>query len=97
MLLVPLIVAVVPVTRLLPALYRWRVRSRIYRWYGALMRIERDLQRQRNPESRTELLAQLDEISHAVNELRAPASFGDQVYVLRDHVAAVRRRAQDPG
>jgi len=94
-LLVPLIVAVVPVTRLLPALYRWRVRSRIYRWYGTLMRIERDLQRQHSPEARAELLAQLDEIAHAVNELRAPASFGDQVYVLRDHVAAVRRRAQE--
>ncbi len=93
-LLVPLIVAIVPVTRLLPALYRWRVRSRIYRWYGSLMRIERDLQREHTPESRAALLAQLEEIAHAVNELRAPASFGDQVYVLRDHVGNVRRRVQ---
>jgi TRAP-type uncharacterized transport system substrate-binding protein len=94
-LLVPLIVAIVPVTRLLPALYRWRVRSRIYRWYGGLMRIERDLHQPHTPEARAVLLAQLEEIAHAVNELRAPASFGDQVYVLRDHVAAVRRRVQE--
>jgi TRAP-type uncharacterized transport system substrate-binding protein len=96
-LLVPLFVAIIPVTRLLPALYRWRVRSRIYRWYGALMRIERDLQREHAPETRAELHGQLQEIAHAVNELRAPASFGDQVYVLRDHVANVRRRAQKQG
>jgi TRAP-type uncharacterized transport system substrate-binding protein len=94
-LLVPLFVAFIPVTRLLPALYRWRVRSRIYRWYGALMRIERDLQREHAAEKRIQLLAELDEITHAVNELRAPASFGDQVYVLRDHVANVRRRVQE--
>ena len=36
--------------------------------------------------------ARLDEISRAVTELRTPASFADQLYVLRDHVAAVRRR-----
>jgi TRAP-type uncharacterized transport system substrate-binding protein len=91
--LVPLIVAVVPITRLLPALYRWRIRSRIYRWYGALMRIERDLQLQASPEQRAALVAHLDDIARAVRELQTPASFGDQLYVLRDHVAAVRRRA----
>jgi hypothetical protein len=36
--------------------------------------------------------ARLDEISRAVSELRTPPSFADQLYVLRDHVAAVRRR-----
>ena len=91
--LVPLVVAVVPITRLLPALYRWRIRSRIYRWYGALMRIERDIQLQEAPEQRAALVARLDDIARAVRELRTPASFGDQLYVLRDHVAAVRRRA----
>ena len=33
-LLVPLLVIVVPLTNLLPQLFRWRVRSRIYRLYG---------------------------------------------------------------
>ncbi len=91
--LVPLIVAVVPITRLLPALYRWRIRSRIYRWYGALMRIEHDIVVLVSPDQRAALVARLDEIARAVRELRTPASFGDQLYVLRDHVAAVRRRA----
>ena len=30
-----------PRMRLIPALYRWRVRSRIYRYYGSLIAIER--------------------------------------------------------
>lgn len=93
--LVPLIVAVVPITKLLPAFYRWRIRSRIYRWYGALMRIERDIQLTPQPEQRASLVARIDEIAKAVRDLRTPASFGDQLYVLRDHVAAVRRRVHD--
>ena len=93
--LVPLIVAVVPITRLLPAFYRWRIRSRIYRWYGALMRIEREIQLHPQPEERAALVARVDEIAQAVRDLRTPASFGDQLYVLRDHVAAVRRRVHD--
>ena len=88
----PLLVIIVPATRIVPALYRWRVRSRIYRWYGALMAIERDMLTTRTPERRDEILKRLDNIEGAVNELKMPLSFADQLYVLRDHVATVRRR-----
>jgi hypothetical protein len=88
----PLLVVIVPATRLAPAVYRWRIRSRIYRWYGALMAIEREMRGTPTPEQKEKVHARLDEISRAVSELRTPASFADQLYVLRDHVAAVRRR-----
>ena len=88
----PLLVIIVPATRIVPALYRWRVRSRIYRWYGALMAIEREMLTTRTPERRDEILKRLDDIEGAVNELKMPLSFADQLYVLRDHVATVRRR-----
>jgi TRAP-type uncharacterized transport system substrate-binding protein len=90
--LLPLLVVIVPATRLAPALYRWRVRSRIYRWYGALMAIEREMRGQHTPEEKEHVRARLDDIARAVSELKTPPSFGDQLYVLRDHVAAVRRR-----
>jgi len=91
-LVLPLLVIIVPATRLAPAIYRWRIRSRIYRWYGALMAIEREMRGTPTPEQKEKVHARLDEISRAVSELRTPASFADQLYVLRDHVAAVRRR-----
>jgi TRAP-type uncharacterized transport system substrate-binding protein len=90
--MLPLLVVIVPATRLAPALYRWRIRSRIYRWYGALMAIEREMRGQRSPEQKERVRDRLDEISRAVSEMRTPPSFADQLYVLRDHVAAVRRR-----
>src|SRR5262245_34977755 len=88
----PLLVVIVPATRLAPAVYRWRIRSRIYRWYGALMAIEREMRAERTPEQKEKVRARLDEIARAVSDLRTPPSFADQLYVLRDHVAAVRRR-----
>ena len=42
-LLVPIAALMIPGLRIVPALYRWRVRARIYRWYGALMAIEREM------------------------------------------------------
>ena len=88
----PLLVIIVPATRPAPAIYRWRIRSRIYRWYGALMAIERETRRAQTAEQKERVHARLDEIASAVSELRTPPSFADQLYVLRDHVAAVRRR-----
>jgi hypothetical protein len=93
---VPLLVLIVPATRLAPFLYRWRVRSRIYRWYGALMAIERDMQPGVPPERREEFLHRLAEIDQAVNDLRTPLAFADQLYLLRGHVAMVRERLGAP-
>ena len=95
--IVPLLVLIVPATRLAPTLYRWRVRSRIYRWYGALMAIERDVLRataDEREEMREKIHSRLDEIEDAVNTIKTPLSFADQLYVLREHVNMVRRRLE---
>jgi hypothetical protein len=92
----PLLVLIVPATRLAPFLYRWRVRSRIYRWYGALMAIERDMQAGVPSERRDEFNRRLDEVDQAVNDLRTPLAFADQLYLLRGHVAMVRQRLNRP-
>lgn len=93
-LLLPVLVLVVPATRVVPSIYRWRVRSRIYRWYGALMAIEREMMTERTAEQREGIIARLAEIERAVNAIRTPLAFADQLYVLRDHVHNVRRRLE---
>jgi hypothetical protein len=92
--MLPLLVIVIPATRAAPSLYRWRVRSRIYRWYGTLMAIERDIMRARSDADKATIAKRLDEIEHAVDEIKTPLSFADQLYVLRAHVAMVRRRLE---
>jgi hypothetical protein len=91
----PLLVLIVPASRVAPFLYRWRARSRIYRWYGALMAIERDMQLGVVPERRDEFQRRLDEVDRAVNDLRTPLAFADQLYLLRGHVAMVRARLNE--
>ena len=38
--IVPLLALLIPLSRILPPLYIWRVRSRVYRWYGQLREVE---------------------------------------------------------
>jgi TRAP-type uncharacterized transport system substrate-binding protein len=90
--LVPLLVVVLPATRIAPALYRWWMRSRIYKWYGALMAIERNMLRSPSPEEQLGLVQRIDAIEKAVSDMKTPASFADQLYVLRDHVRSVRQQ-----
>ena len=90
--LVPLVVIVIPAIRIVPPLYRWRVRSRIYRWYGALMALERDMLNNPAPERKEEILKRLDEIRDSVTNLRTPLAFADQLYVLREHINGVHNR-----
>ena len=62
------------------------------------MAIERDMLRDsssdRRDEQREQILKRLDEIEDAVNEIKMPLSFADQLYVLREHVNMVRRRLE---
>jgi TRAP-type uncharacterized transport system substrate-binding protein len=91
-LLVPIIVLLLPGLRLLPSLYQWRVKARIYRWYGALIGLERDALRDSAPERRKEMLKRLDDIENGVNNMKMPLTFADQFYVLREHIRFVRDR-----
>jgi len=90
--LVPMIVLLLPGMRLIPAIYRWRFRSRIFRWYRELLVIERDLLTEMAPDKRKELLEKLDNIEAEVNRMKVPASFADQFYVLRGHITFVHTR-----
>lgn len=94
--LVPLVVIVIPAIRIVPPLYRWRVRSRIYRWYGALMALERDMLGKPTPERKEEILKRLDEIRESVTNLRTPLAFADQLYVLREHINDLHNRLAGP-
>ena len=90
--LVPSLIILVPLSRAIPPLYRWRIRSRIYRWYGMLIKIEREMQRTQTPEGLEELHQRLSEVENSVDNLHLPIAFSDQLYVLREHINLVRQR-----
>jgi len=90
--LVPIIIVLIPGLRFAPALYGWRIRTRIYRRYGELMALERAALDPSTPEQRAGLLKRLDEIEKAVIAVKMPGAFADQIYILRQHIGFVRER-----
>jgi hypothetical protein len=89
---VPTVIVLFPVLRFIPALYRWRIRRRIYRWYRELLALERDMMAQPSPDLREALLGRIDQIETEVNKMKVPASFADQFYVLRVHIVFVHEQ-----
>jgi hypothetical protein len=90
--IVPMILILIPGLKSIPFIFRWRMRLRILRWYRALLVLEGDLIQNATAEKKQELLGRLDRIEEAVRKMKVPASYADQFYSLRSHVAIVRAR-----
>lgn len=95
LLLIPLIGMLFPLTKIVPPVYRWRMRSRIYRWYGDLMALETDLRNDPDPVRRSEYLDRLSWIDGQIDNTRPPLSFAQERYALRMHIDTVRARIRD--
>jgi len=88
---VPLLVVMLPLFKFLPGILRWRVRSRIYRWYGELALLEHDVEAREGDLPIERWLADLQRIQRGVEHVATPASFASEAYTLREHVELVRR------
>ena len=85
-----IVAILIPVSRLVPPLYRFRVRSRIFRWYRNLRLIEAELEEGERP--REELTASLEKLEHRVSSIHVPLAYADELYSLRQHIDLVRAR-----
>lgn len=92
--LVPLIGVLYPLWSGLPKLYRWEMQHRIYRLYGELKWIERELQGSAGKASRQALLDQLGDLERRVLRMRLPNAFGAMGYTLRMHIRMLRESYQ---
>ncbi len=94
--LLPLVAVVIPLSKVLPAIYNWRMRSRVYRWYGELKFLENELDTEtdagHDKESIAAFIARLDRIEQRATHRKLPLAFSNELYTLREHIALVRRR-----
>ena len=90
-LLVPLLVIVVPLINLLPQLFRWRVRSRIYRLYGELKLLEREVVSASGTFPSSNGSPNSTASSMRPRAWARPSSYASEAYTLREHIALVRR------
>ncbi|MBP7454127.1 MAG: C4-dicarboxylate ABC transporter substrate-binding protein [Ottowia sp.] len=85
-----LIVLLLPLSRIVPPLYTFRVRRRVFRWYARLRAIEAKVDSGQG--DRAELLNELDELDRVANQIAVPLAHADELYALRNNIHAVRKR-----
>lgn len=91
-LLLPLFAVLVPAFKILPALFQWRVKSRVFHWYGEIKFLEAELLRDPDRTHAPETLERLDEIEQGVARTPVPMAYADYAYNLRTHIELVRNR-----
>ena len=89
-LLVPIIAVLLPLLRIGPPLYGWRVRTRIFRWYGELKLIELEIKDALDPSQRAALLGKLDGLEQRALKRSVPLAYSDLLYNLRSHIELMR-------
>ncbi len=85
-----LLAIMLPLSRIVPPLYQFRVRSRVFRWYGRLREIESDLEAGKT--DTTELLKALSALEAQAEKVSVPLSYADELYALRNHIHLVRKK-----
>jgi TRAP transporter TAXI family solute receptor len=90
-LLVPLAAILIPLFRLLPEIISQRQQRGLYRRYGELKFLEKDLMaRKLDDAERRKAREQLDRIESELVQAKFPLDLSDRVYTLRQHVDFVR-------
>jgi len=94
LMLLPFLALLVPLFKLMPPLYRWRIRSRIYRCYEDLTRLDHSLRQALPAEELDGLLAELHLMEEEIRKINVPLSYADELYDLRLHLAMVREQVE---
>ncbi len=88
--LVTIVAVLLPLSRMLPPVYEFRIRSRVFRWYEQL----RDVEAAVGTKAASALLDELDALESRVGLVNVPLSYTDELYALRSHIGLVRSRLQ---
>ena len=88
--MISIIAILIPLARVVPPLYNFRIRSRIFRWYRQLRQIEDSISAGKIPVA--DLLEELNKLDAKAERISVPLSYTDELYSLRSHIALVRER-----
>jgi TRAP transporter TAXI family solute receptor len=94
LLVIPLLAFLLPLIRLIPRIYHWRLRSKIYQRYGELKFLETQINPIVTKADYENYLQQLNLIEDRVNKMRMPQNFSEYIYSLKGHIQFVRDRIE---
>jgi len=84
-----ILAVLLPLSRVVPPLYAFRVRSRIFRWYAQLRELEA---RAEGSGDTAPLLEELNQMDRHAEKIVVPLSYTDELYSLRNNIQLVRKK-----
>ncbi|NIA19810.1 MAG: TAXI family TRAP transporter solute-binding subunit [Xanthomonadaceae bacterium] len=93
--LLPLLAMLFPLFKILPLTYRWRMRSRVYRWYDTLQVLDYEVRREHSRSAVAHFITRLDEIEDEVRQISVPLPYAAELYALRQHIDLLRRQVRE--
>jgi TRAP-type uncharacterized transport system substrate-binding protein len=86
----PLFTLLLPLVRLFPPGFRWRMRSRIYHWYRNLEEVDFQGHQSTAPEEVHSFILELEKLAAEVRHVAVPLSYAGELYSLRIHITHVQ-------
>ncbi len=98
LLLLPLVTVLFPLFKAAPPLYRWRIRSRIYRWYVILREIDKRFNQAEGDADFSADIEKLQLLEEELAQVSIPLSYMEEFYNLRLHIGYVlgKLREREP-
>ena len=84
-----------PLMRLFPPGFRWRMRSRIYHWYRNLEEVDFQGHQSTAPEEIHSSILELEKLAAEVRHVAVPLSYAGELYSLRVHIAHVQESLRE--
>ena len=93
-LVLPLLALLLPLFKIAPPLYTWRIRSKIYKWYAAVREVESSMQEEKVSGDAALLINRLSELDRQVASISVPLSYAAELYHLRLHIRFLQEKLQ---
>jgi uncharacterized protein len=93
-LVLPFLALLIPLFKIAPPLYTWRIRSKIYRWYAAVREIESLIQEDRVSGDTDSAMNRLRELDRQVASISVPLSYAAELYHLRLHIGFLQEKIE---
>jgi TRAP transporter TAXI family solute receptor len=91
-LVLPFLALLLPLFKIAPPLYTWRIRSKIYRWYADVREIESSIREDKVSGDMALLINRLSELDRQVASVSVPLSYAAELYHLRLHIRFLQQK-----
>ncbi len=95
LMLLPFLALLLPLFKILPLTYRWRMRSRVYRWYDTLQVLDYEVRQSLSEEGVQNFITRLNKIEEDVRQINVPLAYASELYSLRVHIDLLRRQISE--